>query len=52
MGTVRLVALVGAALVTGGAGYLSWMGIGRESADLDRSIREGSAGNIVNSSVK
>ena len=52
MDLFRIVFLAGAILVTGGAGYLSWHGIGRESADLDRSIREGSAGNLVTSRVK
>lgn len=52
MGLARIAALAGAIALTGGAGYLSWTGIGRESAGLDRSVREGSAGNIVSSSVK
>ena len=52
MNAFRIVFLVGAVLLTGGAGYLSWHGIGRESGDLDHSIRVGSAGNFVNSSVK
>lgn len=48
----RLVVAFGAALATSGAGYLGYYGIGRESSGLDRSIRTGSAGNTINSSVK
>ncbi len=52
MSAFRIVIVAGAILVTGGAGYLSWYGIGRESGDLVRSTRQGSVGNFVNSSVK
>ena len=52
MNVFRIVFLISTILVTGGAGYLSYYGIGRESGDLHRSVRMGSAGNFTNSDVK
>ena len=52
MSIFRIVFLSSAILVTGGAGYLSYYGVARESGDLDRSVRMGSAGNLTNSDVK
>jgi hypothetical protein len=53
MNAFRIVFLAGALLTTAGAGYLSYRGIGGESADLDRSVRLGSGGNTFsNSHVK
>jgi hypothetical protein len=49
----RLIMIVASALTIGGASYLSYNGIGRESSDLDRSIRVSSGGNsFTNTSVK
>lgn len=53
MNSFRVIMIVASALTIGGAGYLSYNGIGRESSDLDRSLRLGSGGNtILNTSVK
>lgn len=49
----RLIMIVASALTIAGAGYMSYNGIGRESTDLDRSIRVSSGGNtFANASVK
>ncbi|MCB1362113.1 MAG: hypothetical protein H6899_01120 [Rhodobacter sp.] len=50
MTPIRIVFLVAALGATAGVGYLGFMGIGGASADLDRSIRVGSAGNALASS--
>ncbi len=52
MNAFRIVFLAGAVSLTAGAGYLSYTGIGRESAEVSQSIRSGSGGNFVNTSVK
>ena len=52
MTVFRIVFLVGALLLSGGAGYLAWAGVGGESGDLDRTVRQGSVGNLINSDVK
>ena len=50
---IRIAFLTTATLLSLGAGYLGYMGIGGESTDLDRSIRVGSSGNsFANSNVK
>lgn len=49
----RVIMIVASTVTIGGASYLSYNGIGRESSDLDRSIRVGSGGNtFTNTSVK
>ncbi len=54
MSLFRIIFLAGSLLATGGAAYLSYNGIWRESTDLDRSVRLGSGGGgyYSNSSVK
>ena len=47
MNMFRAIMIAATVLTVGGAGYLSYNGIGRESTDLDRSIRQGSGGNFV-----
>lgn len=43
----RIAFIVLAAAAISGTYYVSYHGWGRESADLDRSIRAGSGGNII-----
>ena len=53
MTVIRAVMIVASALTIGGASYLSYNGIWRESSDIDRSIRIGSGGNTnTNTSIK
>ena len=53
MNLVRTVFVVSSLLVSSGAAYLGYMGIGGESMDTDRSIRVGSGGNTFqNANVK
>ncbi len=44
MNIIRLVFLLWAAATIAGGGYLSYYGIGRDSTDLDTSVRTGSPG--------
>lgn len=53
MNLVRTAFVVSSLLVSSGAAYLGYMGIGGESMDTDRSIRVGSGGNTFqNANVK
>ena len=40
------------AILTAGATYATWYGIGAQSFDVDRSVRAGSVGNAVRFGVK
>lgn len=42
---IRVIIVLAIAGMVGGAAYLSWYGIGRESAGLTQSARVGSVGN-------
>lgn len=44
MNLFRVIFLLGAVALAGGAGYLSHYGVWRDSLDLDRSVRIGSPG--------
>lgn len=48
----RIIFLVFSGLSIAGTSYVSYHGYGRESRDLDTSIRVGSGGNYTNSRVK
>lgn len=43
----RIVFIVLTIAAIGGTGYVSFYGMGRESLDLDRSVRAGSGGNFI-----
>lgn len=43
----RTVFIVLTIAAIGGTGYASYYGMGRQSTDLDRSIRTGSGGNFI-----
>ncbi|WP_202075761.1 hypothetical protein [Pseudooceanicola pacificus] len=44
MNLFRVVFLIASLLAIGGAGYLSYYGVWRDSTDLDTSVRQGSHG--------